>query len=33
MLAYASGYPNNVFVASADTQTALRAGIRREQGR
>jgi spermidine synthase len=33
MLAYASGYPTNVFAASADTQTALRAGIRREQGR
>src|SRR6478735_1458342 len=33
MLAYASGYPNGLFVASDATSTALRAGIRREQGR
>ena len=33
MLAYASGWPANVFVASEGTQNALRAGIRREQGR
>jgi spermidine synthase len=33
MLAYASGYPNNLFVASDATVSALRAGIRREQGR
>ena len=33
MLAYASGYPNNLFLASDATTTALKAGIRREQGR
>jgi spermidine synthase len=33
MLAYASGYPSNLFVASDATASALRAGIRREQGR
>ncbi len=33
MLAYASGYPNGLFVASDATTNALRAGIRREQGR
>ena len=33
MLAYASGYPNGLFVASDATASALRAGIRREQGR
>jgi spermidine synthase len=33
MLAYASGYPNNLFQASDATANALRAGIRREQGR
>jgi spermidine synthase len=33
MLAYASGYPNNLFQASDATTTALKAGIRREQGR
>ncbi len=33
MLAYASGYPNKLFLASDATTTALKAGIRREQGR
>ena len=33
MLAYASGYPSGLFVASDATTNALRAGIRREQGR
>jgi spermidine synthase len=33
MLAYASGYPSNLFVASDQTVAALRDGIRREQGR
>ncbi len=33
MLAYASGYPSHVFVASDQTVAALRDGIRREQGR
>ena len=33
MLAHASGYPNTLFTAAPDTATALRAGIRREQGR
>jgi len=33
MLAHASGWPNGLFVASEATNNALRAGIRREQGR
>lgn len=33
MLAHASGYPDNLFVTTDQTATALRAGIRREQGR
>jgi spermidine synthase len=33
MLTHASGYPHNLFVASEGTAAALRAGIRREQGR
>jgi spermidine synthase len=33
MLAYASGYPSHLFVASDQTVAALRDGIRREQGR
>jgi spermidine synthase len=33
MLAYASPYPDNLFVASDSTARLLRAGIRREQGR
>ena len=33
MLVHASGYPNGLFVASDATTAALRAGIRREQGR
>ena len=33
MLAHASGWPNGLFVASEATNDALRAGIRREQGR
>ena len=33
MLAYASLYPNNLFVGSDATLTALHAGIKREQGR
>jgi spermidine synthase len=33
MLTHASGWPNGLFVASDTTNAALRAGIRREQGR
>jgi spermidine synthase len=33
MLAHASGWPDGLFVASEATNNALRAGIRREQGR